>query len=114
MSVRLELTAAQKSKVREKMNRLVLQNRKGLVNAMSAAGLDMQNKAKETSPLKTSRLRQSIRKETIDNGLGVKISTNVVYAVYQNNGTSRIAGKRFMEQGFEAGVRRLLRTLRIK
>lgn len=114
MSVGLELTAAQKSKLKEKMNRLVLQNRKGLVNAMSAAGLDMQNKAKEYAPVDTGRLRQSIRKETLDNGLGVKISTNVVYAAIQNSGTSTRAGKRFMEQGFEAGVRRLLRTLKIK
>jgi len=114
MAVRLELSAAQKEQLRKKMDTLVLRNRKGLEQAFSAAGLDMQNKAKEMAPVDTGRLRQSIRKETINDGLGVRVSTNVKYAVFQNNGTSRVAGKRFMEGGFAAGVQRLLRTLKIR
>ncbi len=125
MAVRLELSAAQKEQLRKKMDTLVLRNRKGLEQAFSAAGLDMQNKAKEMAPVGTPEstgipgyiggtLRQSIRKETINDGLGVRVSTNVKYAVYQNNGTSRVAGKRFMEGGFAAGVQRLLRTLKIR
>lgn len=114
MSVSINISEASKRKLRAKMSRLTFTNREGLVKAMYAAGLDMQNQAKTDSPVDTGRLRQSIRKESIDNGLGVKISTNVEYAIYQNNGTWKIPGKRFMEKGFYAGAQRLKRTLKIK
>lgn len=114
MAISINISESEKRELKRAMQRLLKDNREGLKMAMGAAGLDMQNEAKETSPVDTGRLRQSIRMESINDGLGAKISTNVVYAVYQNNGTSRISGKRFMEKGFAAGVSRLIRTLKIR
>mgnify|MGYP001121939196 CR=1 FL=1 len=65
------------------MNQLVIRNRKAMEQAFSAAGLDMQNKAREIAPVDTGRLRQSIRAEQINDGLGTRISTNVEYAASQ-------------------------------
>ena len=114
MAISISISESEKRALKKTMQRLLKDNQDGLRMAMGAAGLDMQNAAKETSPVDTGRLRQSIRMESINDGLGAKISTNVHYAVYQNNGTSRISGKRFMEKGFAAGVSRLMRTLRIR
>ena len=114
MAISISISESEKRALKKTMQRLLKDNQDGLKMAMGAAGLDMQNAAKEAAPVDTGRLRQSIRMESINDGLGAKISTNVTYAVYQNNGTSRISGKRFMEKGFIAGVSRLMRTLRIR
>ena len=125
MAISISISESEKRALKKTMQRLLKDNQDGLKMAMGAAGLDMQNAAKEAAPVGTPEstgikgylggtLRQSIRYVQIENGLGAKISTNVHYAVYQNNGTSRISGKRFMEKGFAAGVSRLMRTLRIR
>ena len=101
-------------RLKRSLKQLGASSREDTIKAMSAAGLDMQNAARVASPVKTGRLRRSLRYEPIEGGLGAKLFTNIHYAPYQNNGTARMSGKKFMEKGFYAGVQRLNRTLKLK
>lgn len=99
--------------------------RESVVNTMASAGLRMQTGAQEKAPVGTPEstgipgyrggtLKQSLLYQPIEQGLGAKVETKVKYAVYQNNGTSRIQGKRFMEAGFEQGLIEVKRKLKLK
>ena len=58
-------------------------------------------------------LRQSIdSRVTSVKGLDGEIFTGVEYAKYQNNGTSKIKGKRFMEKGVVAALKTLTKLLK--
>ena len=52
-------------------------------------------------------LRRSIDSRVKDGGFQGEIFTGVEYAKYQNNGTSKIKGKRFMEKGVVAALKTL-------
>lgn len=57
-------------------------------------------RASQNAPVDTGTLRQSIDSRITDTkGLDGEIFTGIKYAKFQNNGTSRIRGKRFMEKG---------------
>ena len=57
-------------------------------------------------------LRQSIDSRVKDGGFQGEIFTGVEYAKYQNNGTSKIKGKRFMEKGVVAALKTLTKLLK--
>jgi HK97 gp10 family phage protein len=57
-------------------------------------------------------LRQSIDSRVKDGGFQGEIFSGVKYAQYQNNGTSRIRGKRFMEKGVTAALNTLTKLLK--
>ena len=57
-------------------------------------------------------LRQSIDSRVKDGGFQGEIFTGVEYAKYQNNGTSKIKGKRFMEKGVIAALKTLTKLLK--
>lgn len=60
----------------------------GIEKALYAAGLFLVAKAKEKARIDTGRLVGSINFELIDDGrIGVRIGTNVEYAIYIEKGT---------------------------
>lgn len=74
--------------------------------AVASAGLVMQTVAKkESEPIDKGRLRSSINTVITDKGLNAVTGTNVEYAIYVNNGTSRMQGRHYMEKGLAAGKR---------
>lgn len=79
---------------------------------VQAAALVAESKAAEKAPVDTGRLWQSIRKRSEFKGLHARVFTNVRYARYQNDGTSTVKGKRFMEKGYAAAQQYMLRTIR--
>lgn len=79
-----EVTAA----VEEKIN-----------NWLAAVGADATGVAFDVCPHKTGVLRNSIGWQVSPAEKAVYIGTNVPYAIYQEKGTSRIAGKHFLQAG---------------
>lgn len=68
--------------------------------ALESIGLDASSTAQRVAPHKTGALRNSIYPVIEDNV--VYIGTNIPYAIYQELGTSKIAGKHFLEFGATA------------
>jgi hypothetical protein len=70
-------------------------------------------RAAKKAPADTGRLRQSIDSRITDTkGLDGEIFTGINYARYQNNGTSRIRGKRFMEKGIRYAQRVFIKLMK--
>lgn len=112
MSVSVKIPQSEIDKLEKAMKRFKSLKAQEIKNAMAAAGLEMESVAAQNAPVQYGRLRQSIRYSPTNGGLGAKAATNVEYAVYQNNGTAKIAGKHFMEKGFQAGVNKLMSKLK--
>ena len=77
-------------------------SRAQIVNWLHAIGLDASSTAAEKAPHKTGALRNSISYAVDDSALEAYIGTNLYYAVYQELGTSKIAGKHFLQFGATA------------
>lgn len=73
-----------------------------IINWLHAIGLDASSVASEQAPHKTGALRNSISYAVDESALEAYIGTNLFYAVYQELGTSRIAGKHFLQFGATA------------
>lgn len=73
-----------------------------IVNWLHAIGLDASSTAAEKAPHKTGALRNSISYAVDDSELVAYIGTNIPYAIYQELGTSRIAGKHYLQFGATA------------
>lgn len=73
-----------------------------MVEGMRDATLLITRGARILSPVDTGRLRASIAPEVVPAGRKVQgvVGSNVVYAPYQELGTSRIRPKRFLEGAF--------------
>lgn len=69
---------------------------------LHAIGLDASSVSAEQAPHKTGALRNSISYAVDDSALEAYIGTNIPYAIYQELGTSRIAGKHFLQFGATA------------
>lgn len=67
---------------------------------LEAIALDAASTAAEAAPHKTGALRNSIE-HSVEGQVAI-IGTNIPYAIYQELGTSRIAGKHFLEFGVTA------------
>ena len=77
-------------------------SREQIVNWLHAIGLDASSVSAERAPHKTGALRNSITYAVDDSALEAYIGTNIPYAIYQELGTSRIAGKHFLQFGATA------------
>lgn len=77
-------------------------SREQIVNWLHAIGLDASSTAAERAPHRTGALRNSISYAVDDSALEAYIGTNIPYAIYQELGTSRIAGKHFLQFGATA------------
>lgn len=113
MSLKVEISGRDLSKLERNLKRMLQENRKDVVRIVQGAGLVAETVSARSAPVDTGRLRQSIRKVSDDNGLTAKVYTNVHYAKYQNDGTKRgIKPKRFMEKGFKAGSEYIIKKLK--
>jgi HK97 gp10 family phage protein len=75
---------------------------RALLNALEDIGLHIEGEAKEeleNSPrrIDTGNLRNSITNEVVDDEKAVYIGTNVEYAIYVHEGTSRMEPNRFLK-----------------
>ena len=105
MSIKISFTKAQLDSFDKEIKALLKEDVRKVKSVIQGAGLVAESYAAQKAPVDTGRLRQSIRKARKKNGLEVEVYTDVKYAIWQNNGTSKIAGKRFMEKGIaEAAV----------
>ena len=68
-------------------------------NWLAAVGADATGVAFDHCPHKTGTLRNSIAWQVVSAEKAVYIGTNIPYAIYQEKGTSRIAGKHFLQAG---------------
>lgn len=93
------------------LRRDATRRRKVVSDIVKGALITAESKAGVSAPVDTGRLRQSIRFQMLTPLEGV-VYTNVHYAKYQNDGTSRIKGKRFMEKGYVAGAKYMIRKIR--
>lgn len=73
-----------------------------IVAWLHAIGLDASSVSAEQAPHKTGALRNSISYAVDESALEAYIGTNIPYAIYQELGTSRIAGKHFLQFGATA------------
>lgn len=79
---------------------------------LEAVGLDAASTAAEVAPHKTGALRNSISHSVEPAEHRVHVGTSGIdYAIYQELGTSRIAGKHFIEFGATAHVNDYQRLL---
>lgn len=123
--IKVEITRQERAELDRLMKQFAKTTKAETKSALSSAGLRMETVSKEKAPVGTPQstgipgykggtLRQSLLYEPVDSGMGARVATPVKYAVYQNNGTSRIKGKRFMEAGLKAGIRELQRILGLR
>ena len=80
--------------------------------SMALAGLHMETVAKINTPVDTGRLRASEHYRSADKGYAAEAYTNVEYAQYVNDGTTRQHGRFFMEKGQAAGVKMFLKLMK--
>ena len=105
MSIKISFTKAQLDSFDKEIKALLKEDVRKVKSVIQGAGLVAESYAAQKAPVDTGKLRQSIRKVPRKNGLEAEVYTDVKYAISQNNGTYKMAGKRFMEKGVaEAAV----------
>lgn len=112
MSIKIEVDKADLRELQEAFERMRVRSTSTVGQWIKGAAITAQNEAKSESPVDTGRLKGSIRFLVEDNGLEAWIYTNVKYAKYQNDGTSKIKGKFFMEKGHAAARRYLVKRIK--
>ncbi len=80
-----------------------------LRDANMKSALAIEGSAKEVTPVDTGRLRGSIATSlgVKDRGLSSIVQTNVFYAIFVHEGTSRAKGRPFMKQGVDKVIGRI-------
>lgn len=80
-----------------------------LRNASMDSALLIEGAGKKLSPVDTGRMRASIGTSlgVLDKGLTSVVQTNVFYAVFVHEGTSRIKARPFMRQAAEQNMQRI-------
>ncbi len=75
-----------------------------LTEPMTIASYRVENRAKGFAPVDTGLLKRSIENKVSTKADGVegKIFTNVEYALFQEKGTSKMAGQPFLRPGLKA------------
>lgn len=112
MSLNVEINSRDLRRLKRNLNKMLRDDERAVIRIIQGGGLIAETVAAQNSPVDTGRLRQSIRKKSEDKGLTAKVSTNVKYARFQNDGTSRgVKAKKFMEKGFKAGAEYVIKKL---
>lgn len=99
MSVRIDLNQKDLQELKKAFRNMRLRSTETVSKIIKGGAIVARNEAVVTAPKDTGRLKGSIRHVIESGGLEAWVYTNVDYAIYQNDGTSRIKGKRFMEKG---------------
>lgn len=80
---------------------------------LTATALDIDKNAKGYCPVKTGRLKSSIKhRKLTQDGLNHLISTNVVYAPFVEKGTSKQRPQPFLRPAYLLGVNRFYARMR--
>ena len=73
--------------------------KRALVDGLDGVSRDAASTARDFAPHRTGTLQNSITNMVVPDELAAYIGTDVNYAVYQEFGTSRIAGKHYLKAG---------------
>lgn len=104
MSVSAEISKAEMAKFRREVQQFAKGVGTTTQRNLAKAGLEMDRIAKLNSPVDTGRLVQSLHIVSLDGGYTVEERTNVEYAKFVENGTSRQKARRFLFKGQQAGI----------
>lgn len=123
MSLNVEISSRDLQRLKRNLDKMLREDERAVVRIIQGGGLIAETVAARNAPVGTPEstgkkgyiggtLRQSIRKKSEDKGLTAKVATNVKYARFQNDGTSRgVKAKKFMEKGFKAGAEYVIKKL---
>lgn len=112
MSLEVSISSRDVKRLKSNLEKMIKEDRKEVVRVVQGGGLIAETVAARNAPVDTGRLRQSIRKTDENKGLTAKVSTNVKYAKFQNDGTKRgVKAKQFMEKGYKAGADYIIKKL---
>lgn len=77
-----------------------------LRTASTKSALKVEGEAKKVTPVDTGRLRSSIATSLgiMNKGITSIVSTNLFYAIFVHEGTRRMRGRPFMQQGVDASM----------
>lgn len=112
MNVKMKISRSELSKFKKWTRALDLAEGKRVKNAIGAAKLEFETKAREETPVDTGTLRRNNQTEIIDGGYGVKMFNNTEYADFIEYGTSRMKAQPFFGKGFYAAVQKFKQMLR--
>jgi HK97 gp10 family phage protein len=79
--------------------------------ALRAGGLVIMNDAKARAPVLTGNLRRSITMEDGPGEFEINIGTDVVYAPFQEFGTSRMAARPYLRPAFDENTAQVEREI---
>lgn len=102
MRVQVKIDPKTARRVKSGFKRLERDSPRKAANLVKSTALVVETQAAHLAPVDTGRLRQSIRMEPAG-PTAIEVGTNVKYSYWQEVGTSRFAGKHYMEKGFRAG-----------
>ena len=108
----ISIEAKNEQQIKNAIKDLKKESFKNIREFMKASVVVGAGVASKNAPVDTGTLRQSIDSRVKDGGFQGEIFSGVKYAQYQNNGTSRIRGKRFMEKGVTAALNTLTKLLK--
>ena len=80
--------------------------RRKMQKALNKKAIRIVREAQKNSPVDTGRLRSSITFEEMDNGIGVRVGTNVQYAQFQEFGTENMPAQPFLRPAFKKVLNR--------
>lgn len=92
---------------RRALEQVLRAERAAIPEVLDVVGQVATGEIRERAPLKTGRLRRSYTWEVDARGRWVEISSNVVYAPYQEFGTRYIGGKPHVRPGLDATLRQI-------
>ena len=110
--IQVKIPASEIAAIRRGLKKAEALSLKTAKSWIQGAGLVGESEASENAPFEFGTLRRSIRKRSEASGLHARVFTNIEYAAYQNDGTSTIKGKRFMEKGYTAAIKYLARKVK--
>lgn len=90
------------SELRAKLRRIEQEVGRVARREVKRTALNVQRRARETVPVDTGRLRNSIAVEELEGGLDAAIGTNVEYAPYVEFGTNRTRPKPYLLPAMES------------
>lgn len=87
----------------QRLRKLVATVRPRLEDVLKKAAFDVERRAKETAPVRTGALKNSIKTDLSRlSALEAEVGASVEYAIFVEFGTSRMAGRPFLTPALEA------------
>lgn len=112
MSVKLQVDRADLMGLEKAFKEMRTRSTERVGKIIKGAAIVARNEAVVTAPKDTGRLKGSIRFLVEGDGLEAWIYTNVHYAYWQNEGSSKMKGKFFMQKGHAAARRYMIKKIK--